>query len=244
MRKKWLYLVVGAVVVLVLGFVGIPYVYIHFFDKTQSALTVNSFPTTSSSPDPVSSATTSTATTATTGDQVSLDGTWTVASGSAAGYRVQETLNGQSHTATGRTSAITGSLTVAGGSVTKGSFAANLSSVSSDRAQRDNQFEGRIMDVSQYPTASFTITSPITLGATPADGAVVTRQVTGSLTLHGTTKTVTFTVSIKKTGATIVVSGDIPISFAGYNIPNPSFPPFVTTADNGILEFTIGFTHA
>lgn len=72
----------------------------------------------------------------------------------------------------------------------------------------------------------------------------MTRQVTGSLTLHGTTKTVTFTASIKKSGSTIAVSGDIPIAFSDYTISNPSFPPFVTTADNGLLEFTIGFMPA
>lgn len=247
--KRVAHLVVGGIVVVVLGFVGVPYLYIHYFDKTQAPLTVNSFPTASATPAASASAPTSptpdpATSTDTSSDPSSLDGTWIVASGSAAGYRVQETLNGQSHTATGRTSSITGSLTVAGGSVTTGSFSADLSSVTSDQSQRDNQFRGRIMDVSRYPTARFTITSPVALGTTPADGVIVTRQVTGSLTLHGTTKKVTFTASIKKSGSTIAVSGDIPVTFSDYNIPNPSFPPFVTTADNGVLEFTIGFSHA
>jgi len=100
------------------------------------------------------------------------------------------------------------------------------------------------MDVSQYPTAGFTLTSPIALGATPAEGVVVTWQVAGSLTRHGTTKTVTFSASIQKSGSTIAVSGDVPIAFSDYGVPNPSFPPFVTTADSGVLEFTIGFTQA
>ena len=44
----------------------------------------------------------------------SPDGTWTVGSGSAAGYRVEEVLLGQNTEAVGRTTAVTGELTVSG----------------------------------------------------------------------------------------------------------------------------------
>jgi polyisoprenoid-binding protein YceI len=236
-KRRWLiWGFAGAVVLLLIGFVGVPYVYIHFIDKTAAPLTLTSNPT----PTPSGS---SSITATSTPPATSLDGTWTVASGSQAGYRVNEVLNGQSHTATGRTSAITGSLIMSGGSVVSGSFSADLTTVTSDQSQRDNQFQGRIMDTAQYPKATFTLTQPIVLGTAPADGVVVTRSVIGTLAMHGVTKTITFNVSIKKTGSTVAVQGDIPILFSDYNISNPSFPPLVTTDSNGILEFLINFTH-
>lgn len=232
-RLAW---IIGAVAVIaLLGFVGVPYIYIHFIDKTQAPLSLNTTTPTAAA---------SSASPGDTSSSATIDGTWSVASGSTAGYRVNEVLNGQSHVATGRTSSITGSLTVTGNSAVSGTFSADLTSVTSDQAQRDGQFRGRIMDTSAYPVATFTLTQPVDLGTAPADGTVVTKQVTGQLTLHGTTKTVSFTASIKATGSTVAVQGDIPITFADYGIPNPSFPPFVTTDANGTLEFLINFRRA
>ena len=110
---------------------------------------------------------------------------------------------GQSNTAYGRTSSVTGSLTVTGDTVTAGSFTADLTTVASDQSRRDQQFQGRIMNTSTYPTATFKLTQPTALGSAPADGVTVTKQVTGDLTAHGVTKSVTFAASIKKTGVNL-----------------------------------------
>jgi polyisoprenoid-binding protein YceI len=231
----WAKLGIGAFIVLVVGVVGGPYVYIHFIEgKAPAPLSVN----TSTSP----ASTTSPSASSPSAPSSSLDGTWSVGSGSVVGYRVHETLLGQSNTATGRTSSVTGSLTVAGDTVTAGSFSADLTSVASDKSQRDHQFQGRIMNTATYPTATFKLTQPIALGSEPADGVTVTRQATGDLTLHGVTKSITFAVSVKKTGSTIAASGSVPIVFADYNIANPSFGGTVTTDDHGTLEFLLNFT--
>ncbi|HWW45864.1 MAG TPA: YceI family protein, partial [Acidimicrobiia bacterium] len=63
------------------------------------------------------------------------------------------------------------------------------------------------------------------------------------LMLHGVTRTVTFPVKAVRNGATIQVSGSIPVVFADYNISNPSGGP-ATTSDNGTLEFLLNFAHA
>jgi polyisoprenoid-binding protein YceI len=233
----WAKLGIGAFIVLVVAAVGGPYVYIHFIEgKAPAPLSVNTStsPASSTSPSATSSSASST----------SLDGTWSVGSGSVVGYRVHETLLGQSNTATGRTSSVTGSLTVAGDTVTAGSFSADLTSVASDKSQRDHQFQGRIMNTATYPTATFKLTQPIALGSEPADGVTVTRQATGDLTLHGVTKSITFAVSVKRTGSTIAASGSVPIVFADYNIANPSFAGTVTTDDHGTLEFLLNFTRS
>jgi polyisoprenoid-binding protein YceI len=171
-------------------------------------------------------------------------GTWTVGSGSVVGYRVNEVLLGQNAAAVGRTTSVTGHLTIAGTTATAASFSVPMATVHSDKSQRDSQFDGRIMDVSQYPTGTFTLTSPIDLAPLPSAGAVKSYTAHGKLTLHGTTRAVTFTLTAERTGSQIKVAGDIPVLFSDYNIQNPSFAGFVTTQDHGVLEFLLVFSKA
>ena len=182
-----------------------------------------------------------TTTTAAAGTATGVDGTWKIASGSQAGYRVKEVLFGQSAEAVGRTSDVTGSFTIAATKVTAASFTVDMTTVTSDQSRRDGQFQGRIMEVSTYPTATFVLGSPIDLGSLPADGQQIEVKATGKLTLHGTTKTVTFPLQAKRTGASIAVAGSIPVTFADYNISNPSGGP-AQTEDNGELEFRLNFS--
>jgi polyisoprenoid-binding protein YceI len=170
-----------------------------------------------------------------------VDGTWTVAAGSEAGYRVPEVLNGQSTEAVGRTSAVTGQLTIAGSSVTAASFTVDMASVTSDEGRRDNQFRGRIMDVATHPTSTFTLGAPIALGEVPAEGERRSAAATGTLTLRGRSNPVRFDVEAERTGGTIRIAGSIPITFSDYGIPNPSAGP-AQVGDEGELEFLLVLT--
>jgi polyisoprenoid-binding protein YceI len=173
----------------------------------------------------------------------SFDGTWTATTGSQAGYRVTEVLFGQTVEAVGRTGNVDGALEISGTKVETAAISIDLASVTSDESRRDDQFRGRIMNVTQYPTATFTLTKPIDLGTLPADGATVTVPATGDLTLHGTKKTITTDVTAKRSGATIQVQGAIPVVFADYGIPSPSFGP-ASVEDNGEVEFLVTFAKA
>ena len=53
-----------------------------------------------------------------------------------------------------------------------------------------------------------------------------------------------FGLSAQRTATQIRVSGSIPITFADWNIPNPSFAGFVTTENHGVLEFLLVFRRA
>lgn len=174
------------------------------------------------------------------GTAVAVAGTWTATGDSQVGYRVDEVLFGSHATAVGRTDKVTGSLTVAGTRVTAASFTVDMASVSSDRERRDGQYRDRIMQTGTYPTSSFTLTQPIDLGAVPASGATVTARATGKLTLHGQTKDVTFDLKARRTGTTVEVNGTIPVVFADWGIPDPSFGP-AQVEDHGELEFLLVF---
>jgi polyisoprenoid-binding protein YceI len=175
------------------------------------------------------------------GDPGDVSGTWTAGAGSQVGYRVDEILFGQDAEAVGRTDDVTGTLVIDGTTVESVSMEADMTTVASDQERRDNQFRGRIMDVQRYPTAMFELTEPIELGSLPPLGEVVEHEATGDLTLRGTTRPVTFTLEAKRTGSSIEVSGSIPVAFADYGIPNPSFGP-ISTDDNGVMEFLVVYT--
>lgn len=223
------FIVLGVVLVVFLA-LAMPYIYIHFIEGPPPAKL--SLP-------PASATKTTTGSSAT-----SVNGILNVGKGSVVGYRVSEVLIGQDSTAVGRTSKVWGSIDVSGANITKATFSANMASVVSDQSQRNAQFDGRIMDVSQYPTATFTLTSPIKLGSIPNVGTVTKASATGELTMHGATKPVTFTVSIERTASGVFALAEIPIKFGTWNIANPSIGGFVTTANNGTLEVLLSVTSA
>jgi hypothetical protein len=94
-------------------------------------------------------------------DEPADGGAWTVTDASELGYRVKEVLFGVDTEAVGRTNQITGSLTIDGTEVTEAEFVVDVASISSDESRRDGQFRGRIMTTSEFPTAVFTLTTPI-----------------------------------------------------------------------------------
>jgi polyisoprenoid-binding protein YceI len=239
--RHWLRWLITAIVIVVVLAVAGPFVYIHFFNgSTPAALSLT--PSGSASASAGSSASSTPAGTPVASGSVA--GTWNAGSGSVVGYRVNEVLVGQSTTAVGRTTSVTGHLAIAGTTVTAASFTVQMATVHSDKSERDGQFDNRIMDVATYPTGAFTLTSPIDLAPVPATGVVTSYTARGKLTLHGTTRAVTFTLTAERKGANIEVAGDIPVLFADYNIANPSVGGFVTTQNHGLLEFLLVFSKA
>jgi polyisoprenoid-binding protein YceI len=172
-----------------------------------------------------------------------LDGMWATTAASQAGYRVKEILFGQEAEAVGRTNAVTGRVEIRGTTVTAASFEVDLTTVASDNSRRDNQFRGRIMDVARFPTAAFRLTSPIDVAPLPPDGEQVHETAVGDLTLRGTTRRVNVDVRARRAGETIEIAGTIPVLFADWGIPDPSFGP-AQTEDRGEIEFLLVLTRA
>jgi len=228
--RHWLRWLIGGIVVLAALAVAGPFLYIHFFNgSTPAALTLSPSGSASSASSASSSA---------------MAGSWTVGSGSVVGYRVNEVLLGQNTTAVGRSTSVTGHLTIAGSTATAASFSVTMDTIRSDKSQRDDRFDGPIMDVAKYPTGTFALTSPVDLAPLPAARTVKTYTAHGKLTLHGTTRAVTVTLTAQRTASGIKVAGQIPVLFSDYNIQNPSFAGFVTTQDHGLLEFLLVFTRS
>lgn len=174
-------------------------------------------------------------------DPNDVSGEWVASTESTLGYRVKEVLGGVDTEGVGRTNQVDGRIVIDGTVVVDGGFTVEVASIESDSDRRDSQFTGRIMDVVTHPTATFVITQPIDFGVIPASGQQVTVNANGELTLRGVTRPVTFELTAEYTNGRIGVLGSIPVVFAEYGIPNPS-NPFVTTGDDGLLEFVLVFT--
>lgn len=172
-------------------------------------------------------------------------GTWTVASGSVAGYRVREQLASLAapSDAVGRTSSISGGVTItqSGGNytVTAASLTVNVNTLTSDRSIRDQRIHQMGLESNRYPTATFVLTTPIDLPAGATSGQIVNVSATGQLTIHGVSKTVTIPIQARFSGSQIELAGSITFPFSDFGMTPPSIGGFVTVQDNATMEFDI-----
>lgn len=178
-------------------------------------------------------------------DAATLQGEWSVGDGSYAGYRVDEVLNGTPVTVTGRTDEVSGSLTVEGQTLTAAQFTVDVASIETDSSQRDNYFRTQVAGVSAHPTATFTLTTPLTVTELPASGEVIEQTLSGDLTLAGVTHPVTFTAQLRALPAeqsggrvTAEIAGQIPITFADFGMQSPNLG-FVSVEPTGVVEFSL-----
>ena len=170
-----------------------------------------------------------------------VQGDWQVSSGSYAGYRVNEVLNGTDVTVDGRTDQVTGEVTVDGESVTAASFTVDVASIATDQGSRDSYFRNTAMQTFRYPTATFTLTEPVVAASTPRLGAKQTVAATGELMLAGTTNPVSVSMDVVFDGEKAQVAGSIPITFADYGVEAPNLG-FVKVENTGFVEFSLVLT--
>lgn len=237
---------VAVAVVAAMMVVG-PWVYINLVrDEAPDALTLPAATTvegassddsdaTAAAPSTTQAAVTTTAAAAAVGDAGGVAGEWVAATGSVAGYRVEEVLFGQRVTAVGRTTSVTGEAEIDGTTVVAASFSVDLASVASDDGKRDSQFRTRIMDVLNHPTATFVLTAPIALPQSAIGGGGVSVRATGDLTLRGTTRRAVLDLTARIAGGRIEIAGSTVVVFADFGIPDPSLPG-ISTEDRGTLE--------
>ncbi|WP_165960646.1 YceI family protein [Actinocrispum wychmicini] len=216
-KRHWKLWLVGGIVLVAGGFFGVPWFYIHVLSAAPAQeLALNN-------------------TAQGSGEAVLLDGTWAVADGSQAGYRVKEILFGQDTTAVGRTGKVTGTVAIAGTKITGGTVTVDMASVKSDKSGRDETFRDELLSVAQFPTATFALTAPVDFGTVPSTGQTVTVKVPGQFTLHGKTNSVTVDLTVQRGNDTLQAQTKIPVAFADYGISKPNIPG-ITTEDHGDVE--------
>lgn len=184
-----------------------------------------------------------------------IDGEWQVdttigefsyedSTGTFVGFRVQEELAGVgSKTAVGRTPTVSGTLVIDGTTVTEVTVEADMSDITTNDSRRDDRVQGAL-DTSQFPTATFVLTTPIELPEGALTGEAVTVDAAGDLTVHGVTRPVVLPLEAQLVDDTIVVVGSLDMTFADYGVEVPSSPIVVSAEDHGPLELQLFFTRA
>ena len=225
----------------VLAVAGVAIVYLSFFNEDAPAplaLTDQATPTTASGP-----ATTTAATLATSSSQ--LAGTWRVAAGSTAGYRVREKLAAlpAKSDAVGRSPAVTGTVRVDGSgtalTASEARFEVDLTKLTSDESRRDNRIRTDGLQTNQFPKATFVSTKPIPLPAETASGQAVKASTEGDLTIHGVTKRVTIPIDVRVVDGKGELVGSLQFPMSDFNITPPSIGGFVTVDPDATLEFKL-----
>ncbi|MGV8875270.1 MAG: YceI family protein [Rhodococcus sp. (in: high G+C Gram-positive bacteria)] len=227
MSKKWWITGVTVIVLVALG--------LYFGPKIYASLEGDDAP--------AASVSTSGAQAATVED---INGRWIVTPGdaantTAAGYTVDELLNGSDVTVVGSTTEVAGNVTIADDTLTDGQIVVLTNSISTDNDRRDSQFRGNIFDTATYPTATFTIDSPIDLTALPQDGTTETVTAEGTLTLKDQTRPVSVEMEVLLSGDTLIASGAIPTTWSDYGIDPPSLG-FVTVDPSGTIDFLVNLS--
>jgi polyisoprenoid-binding protein YceI len=172
-----------------------------------------------------------------------LAGSWLTAPGSAAGFRLRESVLGFGNDVVGRTSAVTGTAAISGGQVTSARLRVRLAAIRvGGKVQRQVAISLR---TSRYPFATITLSRPVVLPAGFAAGAPVTARAAGELTLNGLTRPVTITVSGRRDGREIQLAGSIPVAFGTWHIQGPGGAGFLgSLARSGRAEFRLVLVRA
>lgn len=181
----------------------------------------------------------------------SASGTWTVttdavaydfeaAEGTFVGFRVDEELSNVGATeAVGRTPAVTGELTLEDTTLETAAFTADLTQITSDRSRREGAIQ-RALNTGENPEATFELTEPADLGEIPPAGEAVEVDVTGDLTVNGTTVTDTFPLQGGLTpDGNLVVTGSFDLLLSDVGVEAPSAPIVVSVADTATVEFQL-----
>ena len=182
-----------------------------------------------------------------------LDGMWAVdpsigefsfegSTSSFVGFRIDEELASiGATTAVGRTPAVEGSLLLAGTAVSALVVEADLSQIVTNASRRDRAVQSSL-DTGSFPTATFTLTDPIDIGAIPAEGEPVPIVALGELEIKGVTRTIDVPLETQLVGDLIVVVGGVDITFADWGVEMPTSRGVVSVEDHGILEIQLFFS--
>jgi polyisoprenoid-binding protein YceI len=175
------------------------------------------------------------------------EGTWTVdtatgdfdyesATGTFAGFRIEEELTGiGSTTAVGRTGDVRGSITIEGSTLTAAELQVELTTITTNDGRRDDRVQ-EALETGTYPTATFTLTEPIDLGDAATTGQTVSVVATGDLTIHGETRQVEIPIDAQLVDDTIVLVASTDIVFSDFGVDVPDSPIVLSVDDQGVLE--------
>ena len=230
MKKRYFWST-GAGLVIIVIVAGIFY-SMHFasaVSQTQTHVAPGAVPTSSSSPAPVTGASTF---------QI-------VPAQTTASYSVYENLifeNKPNNDAIGTTHSVQGGFQIRTGAsplVAAMNITVDLRTLQTDSQMRDNYVRRHALETDTYPTATFVSTSTQGLPTIYSDGQTVHFQLIGNLTMHGKTNKEVFDVQGKVVGNTVTGTATSTVYMTDFGIQPPNLAN-IAIAQNKVL-ITITF---
>lgn len=133
-------------------------------------------------------------------------------------------------------------MTVDGGQVTAADIEVDLRTLESDNGTRDSALRSRGLETDRFPTATFSLTGPLTLPAGVLDGERASVDATGDLTVHGVTREVTVALEVELSGTAAAVVGQAAVVLGDFDIDPPTGFSVLSIDEQGLFEFQIFFT--
>ncbi len=179
---------------------------------------------------PAVTATAASTTSAPTASAVAAAAGWTVSDKSKATVSVREQLVGVNLpsdavlTATGASGSF--QLNDDGTFTPDSKISFDLTTLTSDESNRDNFIKQDTLQVRQFPKAEFVLTKVTGLALPMPTSGDFTFKLTGSMTIHGTTKEVTFDVQAKRSAGDLVATATANPTwkFGDFGMRAPSVP--------------------
>ena len=156
-------------------------------------------------------------------------------------FRVKEQFANQTvmAEAVGETDKVTGQLVMdAAGKINRdqSKFTVDMNSLKTDQAQRDNFIKRSTLTVAQFPTAQFVPTEIKGLASPLPTSGDVQFQLVGDMTVRGVTKPITWDVTAKIEGQSLVGQAKTAFKFGDFGMEPPRVPILAAVEDNIRLE--------
>lgn len=162
---------------------------------------------------------------------------------SQASFKIYELLNGQDKDVIGVTDQVAGEVAVDPAdldTVQLGEILINARTLATDDNRRNNAIRNRILNTDQYEYISFKPTRVDGLSGAGAPGQAYTFQVTGDLTIRDVTQPVTFQVSVNaESPQRLTGSATASIKRSDFNLNVPNVPFVANVAD--LIDLAITF---
>ena len=119
---------------------------------------------------------------------------------------------------------------------TVGPITVDISTLKSDSGRRDNAIRKDWLESATYPIGTFTPTEIKTLPAEYADGADITFEIVGDLTIRDTTRPTTFFVTARLEGEKLTGTAATTILMSDFNFEAPDIAGILKAENEAKLE--------
>jgi len=158
-----------------------------------------------------------------------------VADQSQAGYTVSEKVVGLSlpRDAVGVTGLVSGTVVLAaeGGVAEGSSLTVDLRGLTSDAARRDRFIQNNTLETARYPDAVLVPTELRGLPTPLPTSGTVGFQIVGDLTVHGTTRTVTWEATGDFSADAVSLEATTEVTFDDFGLRRPVVGPILAVSD-------------